>query len=197
MSFPPPDRVWLKVTAVIPYSAARAAAAATTAALSAAGFLFHSLLFLGILCSIKPFACNTAGSAPSRSLLRSFLSSALPSVLPGLHPTPSSSLPCPPLRFQVFLIPPFPHPWQRYAEKALPCPPSRRKVQAGLQGPHRGPLPLSQAGLEGQVELLLESRCLTGSAGFSGQHWEGCALGAGFGAQLFLILTLATFQPTG
>lgn len=70
VSFPPPDRVWLKVTAVIPYPAARAAAAAataatTTAALSAAGFLFHSLLFLGILCSIKPFALTPLAALPA------------------------------------------------------------------------------------------------------------------------------------
>lgn len=65
-----------------------AAAAPTATTLSAAGFLFHSLLFLGILCSIKPFACNTAGSPPSHPLLRSFL--LLP---PLLAPWASPCLP--------------------------------------------------------------------------------------------------------
>lgn len=136
VSFPPPDRVWLKVTAVIPYPAARAAAAATTAALSAAGFLFHSLLFLGILCSIKPFACNTAGSAPSRSLLRSFLSSSLPSVFPGLHPTPSSSLPCPPLTSGIS-DPSLPPPLAKVCREGSSMPTFQEKNPGRAAGPTR------------------------------------------------------------
>lgn len=81
-SFPPPGRVWLKVTAVIPYSLPRGCRCRTV--LSAAGFVFHSLLFLGILCSIKPSACNTAGRAPSRSSRLPFLSASASCLLRDL-----------------------------------------------------------------------------------------------------------------
>lgn len=73
----------------------------------------------------------------------------------------------------------------------------QEKSPGRASGPTLRAPPTTPGWLEGQVELLLESRCLTGSAGFSGQHREGCALWEGFGAQLFLILTLVTLQPTG
>lgn len=90
--FPPPGRVWLKVTAVIPYPLPRGCRCRTI--LSAAGFVFHSLLFLGILCSIKPSACNTAGRAPSCSSRLLFLSASASCLLRTV-PCPSCSLLCP------------------------------------------------------------------------------------------------------
>lgn len=74
MSFPPPGRVWLKVTAVIPYPLPGAAAAAPS--YRQLGLCFTPFLFLGILCSIKPSACNTAGRAPRRSSRLPFLSAS-------------------------------------------------------------------------------------------------------------------------
>lgn len=77
-------------------------------------------------------------------------------------------------------------------------PTSPEKSPGRAAGPTRRAPPTAPWRLEGQAALLLESGCLTGSAGFGGgQLREGHALRAGFGAQLFLILTLATCQPTG
>lgn len=168
------------------------AAAVAAAVLSAAGFLFHSLLFLGILCSIKPFACNTAGSSPSRPLLSSFLSFPLPSVLPGPHPALSS-----------YLIPSnFSGGGASPCSGPLPSPSSGRgarrrllhpylpggKFRQGRGGPHRGPPPTTPGqagGQDGPGRLQVESGCLTGSAGFGGQPWEGLALGRALGHHYF------------
>lgn len=55
-------------------------------ALSTAGFVFHSFLSLGILCSIKPSACNTAGRAPSRASCLSSLPASASCILWDLTP---------------------------------------------------------------------------------------------------------------
>lgn len=111
----------------------------------AAGFLFHSLLFLGILCSIKPWACNTAGRAPS-CLSRSFVPSFLPFLLPPFRALWGS--PCPlflrtlslltlgegsPGTSQRLLIHPLPQLWQRCAEKAPPIPPLEGESRQGCR----------------------------------------------------------------
>lgn len=165
-----------------------AAAAATATTLSAAGFLFHSLLFLGILCSIKPFACNTAGSPPSHPLLRSFL--LLPPLLaPWASPclpflptaSPQTSVGVEPPGLSDSSLSPL---GQRCAEKAPPFPPPSRKVQAEPQGPHGGSPPTTP-GQAGGPALPVESGCPTGSPGFSGQPWERLVLRRALGHNYF------------
>lgn len=149
--FPPPGRVWLKVTAVIPYPLPRGCRCRTV--LSAAGFVFHSLLFLGILCSIKPSACNTAGRAPSRSSCLPFLSASASRLLRTI-PCPSRS--CVPTmlnslrvedrlgwRFRhllLFLVPSFPRLQQRCVNNVHLVP--RRKIQVWPRCLHKGSLPM-------------------------------------------------------
>lgn len=78
------------------------------------------------------------------------------------------------------LTPPFPQLSQRRVEKPPPFPPSSRKFRQSLRAHTEVPLLLcwpvrrARAALVG---LLVESGCPTSSAGFSGQCWEGRALG--------------------
>lgn len=180
--FPPPGRVWLKVTAVIPHPLPRGCRCCTV--LSAAGFVFHSLLFLGILCSIKP-ACNTAGRAPSRSSRLPFLSASASRLLQtGPYPAPLAPYCVPTMlnslrveewlgwRFRhlpLFLVPSFPRLQQRCVSNVHLVP--RRKIQVWPRCLHRGSLPMKagcshpgkvrRPGKPGPGRALVESGGLT------------------------------------
>lgn len=100
----------------------------------------------------------------------------------------------------MFRTPPFPQLRPRCLEKAPPSLPSRRKVQAGPRGPaQRAPshYPRPGRGSGRPWEAPSRVRMPDWFCWFRWPALGGASARAGFRAPLFLILTLATCQPTG